>query len=381
MNKARVIAFYLPQFHPTEINDKYWGKGFTEWTNVAKAKPLFKGHYQPQIPADLGFYDLRLPEIRKAQADMAREAGVEGFCYWNYWFGKGKKVLNMPIEEVVKTGEPDFPFCIGWANHDWSNKTWQKTGRYQQDQVFLKQEYLGEDDYADYFDYLLPVFKDKRYIKVDNKLLFYVFEPEKIPDNDVFIKTFNRKAAEQGLPGFYFVGRADSIGKMKISNEKGYLDNRTEERYEMFYNWGYDAVNSFSFRRAEMIVNGTFNRIIRKVRGKFLGYSLMDYDYEKIISNLYTKEDYEERVFPTICPRKDRTPRSGGNAWLYRDSTPKKFDKNVKLALQCVQDKSEEHKVIFLDSWNEWGEGAYMEPDIIFKHEYLDVLKNNIVDE
>lgn len=378
MRKARVIAFYLPQFHPNEINDKYWGKGFTEWTNVAKAKPLFKGHYQPQIPADLGFYDLRIPEVRQAQADMARDAGVEGFCYWNYWFGRGKKILEMPIEEVIRTGEPDFPFCIGWANHNWSNKTWQKIGRYQKDVIFLKQEYLGEQDYSDYFDYLLPAFKDKRYITVDGKLLFYVFEPEKIPDNDVFIKVFNEKAIQNGLSGFYFVGRADSIGKMKIRNEDGYLDNRAADRYEMFYKWGYDAVNSYSFRRAEMIVNGTFNRFFRKIRGKILGNSLMDYDYEKIISNLYTKEDLQNNVFPTICPRKDRTPRSGKNAWLYRDSSPEKFDKNVRLALECIKNKPSERKIIFLDSWNEWGEGAYMEPDIVFKHGYLDVLKKNI---
>lgn len=124
--KARVIALYLPQYHPVAENDKYWGKGFTEWTNVAKAKPLFKGHDQPRIPADLGFYDLRLPQVRKEQAELAKEAGIEGFCYWHYWFGNGKEVLQMPFDEVVKSGEPDFPFCLGWANHDWTTKTWEK---------------------------------------------------------------------------------------------------------------------------------------------------------------------------------------------------------------------------------------------------------------
>ena len=126
MTKARVIAFYLPQFHPVPINDKYWGKGYTEWTNVAKAKPLYRGHYQPQIPADLGFYDLRVPEVSVEQAKLAAEAGIEGFCYWYYWFGRGKKILEMPIERMLASGSPDYPFCIGWANHDWSNKTWQK---------------------------------------------------------------------------------------------------------------------------------------------------------------------------------------------------------------------------------------------------------------
>ena len=125
-NKARVIALYLPQFHPVPENDKFWGKGFTEWTNVAKAKPLFRGHNQPRIPADLGFYDLRLPEISEAQAELAKEAGIEGFCYWHYWFGNGKQVLDMPFERTVNSGKPDFPFCLGWANHDWTTKTWEK---------------------------------------------------------------------------------------------------------------------------------------------------------------------------------------------------------------------------------------------------------------
>ena len=122
--KARVIAFYLPQFHPIKENDEWWGKGFTEWTNVGKAKPLFKGHYQPRVPADLGYYDLRMPEVREAQADMAREAGIEGFMYWHYWFGNGKQILERPFNEVLSSGKPDFPFCLGWANHSWTRRTW-----------------------------------------------------------------------------------------------------------------------------------------------------------------------------------------------------------------------------------------------------------------
>ena len=123
--KARVIAFYLPQFHPVPENDKWWGKGFTEWTNVGKARPLFNSQYQPRVPADLGYYDLRMAEVREAQAQMAKEAGIEGFMYWHYWFGKGKRLLERPFSEVLESGSPNFPFCLGWANHTWKSTTWR----------------------------------------------------------------------------------------------------------------------------------------------------------------------------------------------------------------------------------------------------------------
>ena len=204
--KARVIALYLPQYHPVAENDKYWGKGFTEWTNVAKAKPLFKGHYQPRIPADLGFYDLRLPQVRKEQAELAKEAGIEGFCYWHYWFGNGKEVLQMPFDEVVKSGEPDFPFCLGWALHDWTTKTWEKGSSIAKDTMIFKQEFPGEEDDIKHFYRLLDAFKDKRYIKVDGKLLFSILVPRAMPEPKRFMDLWNRLAKENGLPGFHFVG-------------------------------------------------------------------------------------------------------------------------------------------------------------------------------
>ena len=187
--KARVISFYLPQFHPIPENDKWWGKGFTEWTNVAKAKPLFKGHYQPKIPADLGFYDLRMNEARVAQAQLAQDAGIEGFCYWRYWFGKGKELLDTPFKEVLASGKPDFPFCVGWANHSWSSYTWEKGSSKVSDVLLMEQTYI-EEDYVAHFYELLPAFRDRRYITVDGKPLFVVFDPMAIPDASVFINTF-----------------------------------------------------------------------------------------------------------------------------------------------------------------------------------------------
>lgn len=378
--KARVIAYYLPQFHPTKINDKYWGKGFTEWTNVTKAKPQYRGHYQPQIPADLGFYDLRLPEIRQAQADMARENGVEGFMYWNYWFGNGKKILEMPIEELMRTAKPDFPFCVGWANHDWSNKTWQKTKRFTKDTVFLKQEYLGKQDYTDYFYYLLPMFRDHRYIKVDEKPLFYVFDPDSCPDMKEFIQLWQHLAEKNGIPGIHFVARADSIGKADEIYKKNFM-NEVKARYDRYIDMGFDAVSSMNFRRAEILATGFFKKIIRNIRWKIFGYALNSHDYMKLTEHYYTDEDKLDYVYPQITPRKDKTPRAGKNALVYTGSTPEKFRIAIKMALEKIKDKDDEHKILFLNSWNEWGEGSYMEPDIVWGHQYLDVLREEIVED
>ena len=177
--KARIIALYLPQYHPIPENDEWWGKGFTEWTNVAQAKPQFRGHYQPRIPADLGFYDLRLPEVREQQAQLAREAGIEGFCYYHYWFGNGRQLLERPFNEVLESGKPDFPFCLCWANHNWTNKTWQKGKSLRSDSMIMKMEYSMED-HKKHFMALLPAFRDERYIKVDGKPLFGVWSPRDI---------------------------------------------------------------------------------------------------------------------------------------------------------------------------------------------------------
>ena len=185
MSKARVIAFYLPQFYPTQENDIWWGKGFTEWTNVGRAQPLFRGHYQPKVPADLNYYDLRLPIVRSQQANLAHEAGIEGFCYWHYWFN-GRRLLDTVFEEIVASGEPNFPFCLCWANHSWYQKTWDPD---KPNKLLIEQTYPGVEDYEAHFNALLPAFKDPRYMKVNGKLIFGLFAPLDIPDAKFFKET------------------------------------------------------------------------------------------------------------------------------------------------------------------------------------------------
>lgn len=373
--RARVIAYYLPQFHPIPENDKFWGKGFTEWTNVANAKPLFKGHYQPQIPADLGFYDLRLPEIREEQAKLAKEAGVEGFCYWHYWFGNGRKVLDMPFNEVLKSGNPDYPFCLGWANHSWTTKTWEKGKSFSKDTMIFEQLYPGKEDYIQHFYDVLPAFKDSRYITVDEKPLFVIFAPEDIPDAKEFIDLWNQLARDNGLKGVYFVARCDALPILDASNLKK-LDTLTKPRYEEMLSMGFDGINSVTLKYAELKSSGLIIKAIHATLRKCFGGIIVDkYKYKKIIDNFITPEDFEDNIYPQLIPRRDRSPRSGRKAMIYYDSTPEYFKVAVESAIKCVEKREMQHRIIFLNAWNEWGEGAYMEPDLKFGHGYIEALR------
>ncbi len=377
--KARLIAFYLPQFHPIPENDKWWGKGFTEWTNVAKAKPLFKGHYQPHVPADLGFYDLRLPVIRKQQAEMAREAGVEGFCYWHYWMGGGRMLLERPFQEVLKSGEPDFPFCLGWANGNWSNRSWSQGGFMKKNSVLMEQTY-GHDDYIKHFEYVLPAFKDHRYIKVDGKPLFYVHDPNTVSNMKDFIDTWRKLAVENGLKGIYFVGKTDNITFREIGKqgEGKYVvpkEDIAKDLYQHILGYGFDAVNSRGLYRAEYKLEGRYSTIFRKMYYKIFKVGLLkSFKQSDINKHIYVKEDKWEQVHPTILPGFDRSPREGKMAVIYTDSTPEVFDNQVQQAIELVKDKQPEHRIIFLQAWNEWAEGNHVEPDLKYGHGFLDVL-------
>ena len=368
--KARVIAFYLPQFHPFKENDEWWGKGFTEWTNVGKAKPLFKGHYQPRVPADLGYYDLRCPWVREAQADMAREAGVEGFMYWHYWFGNGKTLMANIFQEVLESGKPDFPFCLGWANHSWSRRTWNSSAQYHKDMDLINQLYPGDDDYIQHFYSILPALKDKRYIRVKGKCLFVIYEPLGIPDAKHFMNLWNKLAIENGLEGFVFVGiRAGRIHDYR-------------KLYQEVLDLGFDAVAPSNLPYAEEKVAGFFKKMIDHKLQKYLlrAAPLNKFKYEDIIKYMFTDFDRNEKSIPMIIPNWDRSPRGGRRAQIYTGSTPELFKKHIADALDIVKNRNEENRIIFLRSWNEWAEGNYMEPDLKFGHGYLDALREMILE-
>ena len=382
--KARVIALYLPQFHPMALNDEWWGKGYTEWTNTAKAKPLFKGHYQPKIPADLGFYDLRVPETREEQAQLAKNAGIEGFCYWHYWLGKGNTLLDRPFNEVLSSGKPDYPFCLGWANHDWTNDQWDKAKAFRKAKTMLKQTYI-ESEYVDHFYEVLPAFKDNRYIQVDGKPLFLIYNPIAIPDARTFIDKWQSLAFENGLKGIHFVGISSNLysnntdPQVNIKRSVVSTKEPAGPRYKQILDMGFDAVNSRGQYRAELCVNGHIQKYFYSAIRKLSNINFLKvFDYKKIIKYLFVPEDRWENVYPTILPNWDRSPRSGKEANIYHDSTPENFRTHLRDALDIVKDKNDEHKILFLMSWNEWGEGNYVEPDLKYGHGYLNVIKEEL---
>ncbi len=356
---ARVIAFYLPQFHPIPENDKWWGKGFTEWTNVGKAKPLFPGHSQPNVPADLGYYDLRVPETRRAQADLARTYGIEGFCYWHYWFGNGKRLLERPFNEVLTSGEPDFPFCLAWANESWRGIY---HGMKTKD-ALIEQQYPGEKDYIAHFETVLPAFKDKRYITVDGKPLFLIYKPfDNRGEVEKMMNLWRMLAVQNGLQGIYFIGQT-----YHLATERKELEAM-----------GFDAINVvrlFDYERKE-------RNLYRKARffhNKFgLPYVVK---YKKASRYFVAPEDSEEGIIPSIIPNWDHSPRSGKNALVLTGSTPEVFGAHAKKALDCVSGRQQEHRIVFLKSWNEWAEGNYMEPDLRFGTAYLEQLGNFLTNE
>ena len=361
--KARVLAYYLPQFHPIPENDEWWGKGFTEWTNVGKAKPLFPGHYQPHVPADLGYYDLRVPETREAQAQMAREYGVEGFVYWHYWFGNGKRLLERPFNEVLASGKPDFPFALAWANETWAGFAF---GADNKRLPLIEQTYPGDDDYIAHFYAVLPAFRDERYIKCEGKPIFIIYKPDQLPNAGHFIELWQRLAVENGLKGIYFIAHSQN----KYTNEQ-ITECRAIRETE-----GYDAINIVNYVQKSTRDLPLWIHIIRSIFHKWVRLipDIQPYD----INLFRSRFDVEETVFPTIFPNWDHTPRTGKGGSVLYDATPQKFGEAVKMAVQDASKKTEDKRFIFIKSWNEWAEGNYLEPDLKYGRQWLDAMKNEL---
>lgn len=363
--KPKVIAFYLPQYHPVKENNEWFGEGFTEWTLVAKSKPLYKGHVQPKIPANLGFYDLRIPEVRAAQAELAKEAGIAAFCYYHYWFGNGKQLLERPLNEVVNLGEPDFPFCLCWANHSWFKKQWNPQSSSLDQTLLMKQEYPGDEDIENHFNSLLHVFKDKRYYKIDGKLVFVVYNVVDMPNYDRLRNRWNEMAKKNGLPDFYFITYTKVVNDLK---KEPYSDSDANI---------LALISNVQFKQHYNKMLMAFN-VLKEKLSRWLKRPLLLYSYSEAEKYFLDEACKEENVFPVIVSNWDYTPRRGVGGLILKNATPELFKRHALRAFDMIRHKPEGKQVVFLKSWNEWGEGNYIEPDQQYGKGYIEALREAI---
>jgi lipopolysaccharide biosynthesis protein len=341
--QARLIAFYLPQFHPIPENDRWWGPGFTEWTNVVRARPLFPGHYQPHIPADLGFYDLRVPEVREAQAALARSHGIEGFCYWHYWF-RGRRLLERPFNEVLTSGRPAFPFCLAWANEPWT-RTWLGQGEILQDQTY------GPEDDRNHARWLLRAFSDHRYLKVRGRPLFLVYRPKHLPDPMKTTDTLRDECVRSGMPEPYLVG---------INAWSAAADSRE---------FGFDCTLNFEPQLAALpdyMVDGPkASKLRRNMKLGVRSARLRTYDYltaRQLMGRRTEKLDFP--FHPSIVVGWDSTPRRGNRGIILMNPTPERFRAGLSSLVAEAMGKPLEERLVFINAWNEWAEGNHLEPDL-----------------
>jgi lipopolysaccharide biosynthesis protein len=379
-SNPKLIAFYLPQFHPTPHNDEWWGKGFTEWINVVSAKKLFPGHEQPHIPADLGFYDLRLADSRNAQAKLAAEYGIYGFCYYYYRFAKEKEELDYPLKEVLKSGEPNFPFMICWANESWHKKFWKfdKTLEVGYESKVLIEQTYDEQDYEDFFYEVLPLFRDKRYIKIRNNPAFIILRPHQFPNVRNFIYKWQELSRREGLEGIHFIGYSnggsfDNSNLIKIMGRQYMLKTNISYDINTLGDMGFSTINLN--RQAHVWWH-------KSILIKFFFYLVRHIfhlpkivSYKRAIKEMIGEEDGLENVYPTIMPNWDHTPRSGHFGGVFVNSTPDLFKEHLLKVLRIICNKPEEDQIAFIKAWNEWGEGNYLEPDIKWGRKYLMAVK------
>jgi lipopolysaccharide biosynthesis protein len=352
---ARVIAYYLPQFHPIPENDAWWGKGFTEWTNVTKARPLFRGHQQPKLPADLGFYDLRVAEVREAQAGLARRYGVEGFCYWHYWFG-GKRLLNRPLDEMRASGRPDFPFCIGWANETW-NRRW--TG--EEREILMEQTYSHEDDVA-HGRWLAELFADHRYIRIDGRPVFVLYRPSFLADPQRTTDTIRAECVRLGVAEPFIIGRDTHT---PWSDMRPFGCDITE----------YAAPALGAIHRISS--EPTYWDFIRNVRLGAPDPRLKVFDYEKACIQMEAMRPAHPHI-RCFFVSWDNTPRHGRNAKILVNATPEAFGRRLRVVLDSLKDEPTNRRIVFINAWNEWAEGMVLEPSQQYGHGFLRALQAEV---
>jgi lipopolysaccharide biosynthesis protein len=356
-NKIKPIAIYLPQFHPIPENDQWWGKGFTEWTNVTKSQPRFEGHYQPHLPADLGFYDLRLEEARLAQEQMAKVYGIYGFCYYHYWFN-GKRMLYEPLDKKLKNTKEDLPFMMCWANENWT-RVWNGGER----DVLLKQEYSFDDDYK-HILHLIPYFKDDRYIKVNGKPVFIIYRPKFFPDIEKTIEIWRTEVKKAGFPDLY-IGFSQNFEHQYEPKSKG-------------FDFAFEFQPNFLNTSTKIPFPRTFmEKAIRRIK-KELKIKVVDLNYYIDYASFAAKQielGFKKDIYPGITPMWDNSARRRESPFILHKSTPEIYKDWLYYIKENYRWDSVPENFLFINAWNEWAEGNHLEPCQEWGTAYLEVTK------
>jgi hypothetical protein len=348
LNDIRLFAFYLPQFHPIPENDRWWGKGFTEWSNVTRAVPQFSGHYQPQLPAELGFYDLRLPEVMAAQAALARRYGIEAFCFYYYWFG-GKRLLEAPLEAMLASGEPDFPFFLCWANENWTRR-WDG----QDSEILMGQQHSPEDDAAVIRD-MIRYMRDRRYVRVGGKPLLVIYRVDLFPN---FAETAGRWRA---------ICREEGVGEIYLAAVESFEWSRTGILPSEF---GCDASVQFP-PHGDLLHTHDPQRVVAE------NFNGLICDYEDSALMFANATPPAAPRFPAVMPGWDNTARRMERAAIFHGATPGAFQAWLEEAIrQTREHNAPGERIVFINAWNEWAEGAQLEPDRVFGHAKLEAVRN-----
>lgn len=343
---TRLLAFYLPQFHPIPENDEWWGRGFTEWTNVTRARPVFRGHYQPHLPADLGFYDLRLPEARSAQAELARAFGVHGFCWYHYWFDR-RRLLERPFDEVLESGEPDFPFCLCWANEAWTRAWDARTG-----DVLMEQRHSEDDDRA-HLRWLARAFADPRHIRVEGKPLFLVYRAGRLPDPARTVETWREEASRLG------------VGELFLCRVESYADEHGDPTQ-----LGFDAAVEFQPDWGNL--GPPRRRPLDRLRRGAPDVERRIYDYDVVVDRMLARRDPGYRRLPCVMPSWDNTPRAKRELVVLDGASPASYERWLAAVLGG---NAGDEPLVFVNAWNEWAEGNHLEPDQRWGRGYLEATR------
>jgi lipopolysaccharide biosynthesis protein len=340
----KLIAFFLPQYHPTPENDEWWGKGFTEWTNVTKAAPLFDGHYQPHLPADLGFYDLRLKETRHEQIKLARQYGIDGFCYHYYWFS-GKRILSRPVDDMYADDECDMPYCFCWANENWTRR-WDAA---EQD-VLIAQKYLPDDDLIFIKD-MVKYFKDPRYIKVDGAPFLIVYRPQHLIDAAKTLRAWRDYCKGVGI-------------------DKIHLCAALVHGNDDYVQYGFDSGVQFPPHNPMLAVVNDKIAFLKPHKGYVM-------DYCDLVSSYLNREYVSPNVYYTVTPAWDNTARTNDRAYILINSSPGNYEYWLAGAINKTRaDHQQQDRMVFINAWNEWAEGCHLEPDKKYGHQFLESTLN-----